>query len=40
MNQKIKSKLQSSDKGSYYDYLLLENLGIFVQFFLHNYNPY
>jgi hypothetical protein len=29
MNQKIKSKLQSSDKGSYYNYLLLGILGIF-----------
>jgi hypothetical protein len=29
MNQKIKSMLQSSDKGSYYNYLLLGILGIF-----------
>jgi hypothetical protein len=33
MNQKIKSKLQSSDKGSYYNYLLLGILGIFSAVF-------
>jgi uncharacterized membrane protein YwaF len=32
MNQKIKSKLQSSDKGSYYNYLLLGILSIFCTF--------
>jgi hypothetical protein len=30
---KIKSKLQRSDKGSYYNYLLLEILSIFCSFF-------
>jgi uncharacterized membrane-anchored protein len=30
MNQKIKFMLQSSDKGSYYNYLLLGILGIFL----------
>ena len=29
MNQQIKFMLQSSDKGSYYNYLLLGILGIF-----------
>ena len=33
MNQKIKSVLQSSDKGSYYNYLLLGILGIFAAVF-------
>jgi hypothetical protein len=33
MNQKIKSKLQSSDKGSFYNYLLLGILGIFCAVF-------
>jgi hypothetical protein len=41
MDQKIKSMLQSSDKGSYYNYLLLGILCIFFcSFFLHNYIPY
>ena len=41
MNQKIKSMLQSSDKGSYYNDLLLGILGIFFcSFFLYNYIPY
>ena len=35
MNQKIKSKLQSSYKGSYYNYLLLGILEIFCAVFFY-----
>ena len=35
MNQKIKFMLQSSDKGSYYNYLLLGILSIFFCIFFY-----
>jgi hypothetical protein len=37
MNQKIKSMLQSSDKGSYYNYIIFGILGFFSAYLLHNY---